>query len=1057
MSANVLNEVTEDQLFTGNVEILGEINNQSINNIITKLEKSSVVIQTVKGDFTDYIASIVSDSIIDITEKLTIRQLWNEIETEYPLILQRAADLGIPPTDTMYIAYQNRYAELEELLFGNNGILLDMTTPSIVDKVEVQNCFYEYYTAREALISGSVDKIVDWFEQTEREIAAVRMGDLIDGAITRAKLEAGFLEEHDSLITDIAFIMPQHQKIIEHIYPYGIDKISLPNIQGQTLTRVEALANALDEEILNRDAYFILTDNKFQLLFKKVADDETLLTSLSVLPGVIETITGQITNHGSRIGALEVGYNSIQTTLSELNVGGEIINLSLISQNADRIASIVSNGGYIDDNNIFHPTKAYTEVQQLTDRFQLFIQGSGNDAAAITAWIATKDEISQFITSTELDDELDPIRTDISSFQQTADEITLQVSQFNEMLDFNNYETREAYLAALEELGAQATAGIIVIQNRIDFFVQEQTDTNTQLYSAISMQADRITAEVARATNAEGILSFNTSAAIQMQADRITAEVNRASEAEGNLQASIQLLDNSITAEVTRASGEETNLAAAIQIQADRITAAVEDYQNADTQIYAAIQMEADRITAEVSRATASEDDISNTLSSAIQIQADRITAEVSRATGAESAMQSDIVQLSNQIISEVQARISQDSSLNSQIVQAFDSIATRIQAKTYNPNTGQYDVATEAFMALQVKLPETMSAERRQSIVAILTSGELTIFNRLYESYTASWRGGSETRYRLVAHPIQADIDSMTATFRTKGLLSSQFLVDAEEIFMKGTLTGEYIKANSITASEIDTSNLYIHWDHLSDVPNFGDLAFADTVDISKVLKNGQTIISGGFIKTELINAAALVIGYNQISNPPNFGAMAFEDAVELSKLGTTIISGGYIKTDLIDVSAIKAYEGFFNDITVTGRIYFSELSPTNIFTYGDTTTIVNNPSFVLNGDSGVYTRQLAKKIWCGGTFKVITYLDNAYAMGGTIYCRIYINGSPVGIEHSVTNGSGSWTENITLPSGGGQIEFWTKITYSIKQMYGGMVIKVNEIISHSMELLLL
>jgi hypothetical protein len=341
------------------------------------------------------------------------------------------------------------------------------------------------------------------------------------------------------------------------------------------------------------------------------------------------------------------------------------------------------------------------------------------------------------------------------------------------------------------------------------------------------------------------------------------------------------------------------------------------------------------------------------------------------------------------------------------------------------------------------------------------------------------------------VSNPIQDDIDSMTATFRTKGLLSSQFLVDAEEIFMKGTLTGEYIKANSITASEIDTSNLYIHWDHLSDIPDFGDLALADTVDISKVFKDGTTIISGGYIKTDLINAAELVIGYGQIedtpdfgdlafkdslsaadvgarpsswvpnwsdvSGKPSFGAMAFEDAVELAKLGTTIISGGYIKTDLINVAAIKAYEGFFNDITVTGRIHFSELNPTNVFTYGDTTTIFNSPSFVLEGDSDVYTKQTQKRVWCGGTFKVITTLDNTYAHQGTIYCRIYVNGSAVGTEHSVTNGSGQWTESITLPSGGGTIEYWSKKTYySPKSMYGGMTIKVNETVSHAMSILL-
>jgi hypothetical protein len=41
-----------------------------------------------------------------------------------------------------------------------------------------------------------------------------------------------------------------------------------------------------------------------------------------------------------------------------------------------------------------------------------------------------------------------------------------------------------------------------------------------------------------------------------------------------------------------------------------------------------------------------------------------------------------------------------------------------------------------------------------------------------------------------------------MTATFRTKGLLSSQFLIDAEEIMLKGTIRGEHLEMDSVSTS---------------------------------------------------------------------------------------------------------------------------------------------------------------------------------------------------------------------------------------------------------------
>ena len=745
--AENLEQVEGDKIFLGNIEVLGEINNSSIKDIVTKLEKSSVNIQTVRSDFVDYIAGIVSDGIIDITEKRTLAHLWGQIETEYPLVLKRAADLGIPKTDSMYIAYQNCYDAVYQLLYGVNGVLLDMSTSSEVSKDDVANAFYNYYTAREALISGTVDRIVESITQTERDIQSVRMGDLVDGAIARGKLEAGFVEEHDEIFRDIGIIKPINESLSKIIFPNGLAKQSLPELQGQMILEVEGIANTLDKSIIDRDEFFVLTNNRLEVLVKDVSEAQTLVSSLSVvpgkieaiseelsnmgaelsslevLPGEIEMVSAQVTDHGQRIGSLEAGYDDVTSILAEMNVGGEIINLSLIVQNADRIASIVSNGGYTDENSIFHPTKAYSEVQQLSDRFQIFIQGSGADAARVSAWLATKDEISQFVTEQDVDGILEPITSQLSTITETADQIRLQVSQLGTVVDQSKYDTREAYLAALENIEAQNTAGLIVAANGITLEVSNRENADTVLLSQINIQADKISAAVADYKSADSYLSSQ----IEMQSGRITAEV-------------------------LRASGQDSYLLSQINMQSDRITAAVADYKSADS-----------------------------ALSAAILVQANRIATEIIDRQNSES-------------------------SINSQIAQVANSVAARIQAKTYNPNTGLYETATEAFMALQVKLPETMSADRRTAIAALLNAQENVVFGRLYESYTAPWRQDgtvySEVRYRIVPNPIQADIDSLTQTFKTKGLLSSQFLVDAEEIMLKGTIRGEHLEMDSVSTS---------------------------------------------------------------------------------------------------------------------------------------------------------------------------------------------------------------------------------------------------------------
>lgn len=92
-------------------------------------------------------------------------------------------------------------------------------------------------------------------------------------------------------------------------------------------------------------------------------------------------------------------------------------------------------------------------------------------------------------------------------------------------------------------------------------------DVEKGLQSQITQTAERITAEVSRATKAEGTLSSK----ITQTAESITAEVNRANQKEGELAAAIQINADGITSKVSRDSvvSEINQSAEGIKIRAD--------------------------------------------------------------------------------------------------------------------------------------------------------------------------------------------------------------------------------------------------------------------------------------------------------------------------------------------------------------------------------------------------------------------------------------------------------------------------------------------------------
>lgn len=94
--------------------------------------------------------------------------------------------------------------------------------------------------------------------------------------------------------------------------------------------------------------------------------------------------------------------------------------------------------------------------------------------------------------------------------------------------------------------------------------------------ASIALTSQQITAEVSRATEAEGTLR----ASIIVNANSISSEVSRATAAEGTLSSRITQTSDSISSEVTRAKNAESNLSSQITQTASSINARVTAVDN---------------------------------------------------------------------------------------------------------------------------------------------------------------------------------------------------------------------------------------------------------------------------------------------------------------------------------------------------------------------------------------------------------------------------------------------------------------------------------------------
>lgn len=311
------------------------------------------------------------------------------------------------------------------------------------------------------------------------------------------------------------------------------------------------------------------------------------------------------------------------------------------------------------------------------------------------------------------------------------------------------------------------------------------TDTANGLQSQITQNAGSISAEVTRATTAEG----NLSSRITLNSENITSEVTRASTAEGNLSTRITQNADSITAEITRAGTAEGNLST-------RITA------------------NATSITSEVARATTAE----GSLSSRITQNADAIDLRVTK-DGVVSA-----INVSPETITISANKINVDGLL----------ATSQFQAQTARITTLEGDhVSVNSFNALSGRVG-TIESD-------YITTGELNAVSGRIDSLESI----AITTDNLSAQTINGDqITGLTiaANQITSGRISTNRL--STSVITTDNFSAQNIDADKITSGTIDTARLDV--DYLASTAFSSKTLSVDYVTVGSSISTGNINVRG-------------------------------------------------------------------------------------------------------------------------------------------------------------------------------------------------------------------
>jgi hypothetical protein len=159
--------------------------------------------------------------------------------------------------------------------------------------------------------------------------------------------------------------------------------------------------------------------------------------------------------------------------------------------------------------------------------------------------------------------------------------------------------------------------------------------------------------------------------------------------------------------------------------------------------------------------------------------------------------------------------------------------------------------------------------------------------------------------------------------------------LVDSDTLLADVLFIGDMLEGGYLKESLINVSSLMINM-------GLGALAYEDVVEAAQL---GSTLISGGFIRTSLIDTDAILA---DIIVSGDLGDLAVLDAVELSNLGSTIISGGYIKTSILQTDVLRVGQA---DLTANNTSYNTSFVGSYLAT--DVAYWAGHPAEVINANT--------------------------------------------------------------------------------------------------------
>lgn len=98
------------------------------------------------------LSDIAADDKLTIDEKIKVRAIWEDIQSDYPLDITAASNIGISYTD-----YQLAFYDLSTYIDGNLNLYADVTTNIFRDIFDTT--FRNYYTERTILFNTTLDTI----------------------------------------------------------------------------------------------------------------------------------------------------------------------------------------------------------------------------------------------------------------------------------------------------------------------------------------------------------------------------------------------------------------------------------------------------------------------------------------------------------------------------------------------------------------------------------------------------------------------------------------------------------------------------------------------------------------------------------------------------------------------------------------------------------------------------------------------------------------------------------------------------------------------------------